>query len=65
MRNVHHVNFFVGFACTFVLNISVWHSHSSEYCLNTWLKYDSIFVNRWSASDLGGWKWVFCKNWKL
>jgi len=23
----------------------VWNSHSSEFCLSTWLKYDSIFVN--------------------
>ena len=31
------------------VNGSVWHSHSSEFYLSTWLKYDSIFVNRWSA----------------
>ena len=40
------------------VNGSVWHSHSSEFYLSTWVKYDSIFVNRWSAPDLRGLKWV-------
>jgi len=56
------------FFCTIFLHIvngSVWHSRSSEFYVSTWLKYDSIFVNRWSAPDLWESKWVFCKNWKL
>jgi len=50
--NVHLVKFF----CTICLHIHVnglvWYSHNSELYLSTWLKYDSIFVNRWSAPDV-------------
>jgi len=65
-----NVNAHLVFFCTICLHInvngSVWHSHSSEFYLSTWLMYDSIFANRRSAPDLGGLKWVLlCKNWKL
>jgi len=33
------------------VNGLVWNSHSTELCLSAWLKYDSIFANRWSAPD--------------
>jgi len=33
------------------------HNHSTELCLSAWLKYDSVFVNRWSAPE--SWLWRF------
>jgi len=54
MRNVdvRLVNLFCTICLHIHVNGSIWHSHSSEFYLNTWLKYDSIFGNRWSAPDL-------------
>jgi len=57
--------FFCGICLHIHVNGSVWHSHSSKFYLSTWLKFDLIFVNRWSTPDVGDFKWVFCKNWKL
>jgi len=51
--NVHVVNIFCMIYLHIHVNGSVWKSHSSEFFLSTWLKYDSIYVNRWSAPDLG------------
>jgi len=49
MRNVHHVHFRI---CMHIeLNGLVCHSHSTELCLSAWLKYESIFVNRWPAPE--------------
>jgi len=44
--NVHLVNIFCMICLHIHVNGSVWNSHSSEFYLSTWLKHDSVFVNR-------------------
>jgi len=57
--NVHLVNYFCTICFHIQVNGSVWYSHSSEFYLSTQLKYHSIFVNGWSAPDLGNWNECF------
>jgi len=52
--NIHIVNIFCMICLHNHANGSVWNSHSSEFYLSTWLKYDSI-----CAQVISSWRQIY------